>query len=97
MPQQPIVRVTVGDDTYDIDFGALTAPDAKEFRKAVGIPLAAVLSGAQDGDIDVIAGLVWLARRKDEPALTYEQVAATISYLTTIDFEQVTEADSPEA
>lgn len=92
------VRITVGDDVYDIDFSDLTAVDAKDFRREVGIPLAAVLADKEDADIDVIAGLVWIVRRKAEKGLTFDTVAKSISFTTTLDLDATPDGgDPPEA
>lgn len=98
-PQSPVLRVTVDDKQYDIDFSDLTAIDSKAFRHAVGIPLASVLANTQDGDLDVIAGLVWLHRRKNgEPSIAYDTVAASIKFTSTLDIgDAEAEADAPEA
>lgn len=93
----PIVRVTVDGTDYDLDFSDLTGIDAKDFRREVGIPLAAVLAETQDPDIDVIAGLVWLARRKTQPSLTYTEVAAGINFMMDMDINPLEETSSPEA
>lgn len=88
-----VVRVTVDGEQYDIDFSDLSAIDSKDFRKAVGIPLASVLTERQDADIDVIAGLVWLARRKKEPRLSYEEVAESINFTTDMDMKPAGEVE----
>lgn len=94
----PIVRITVDSDTYDVDLSDLTGIDAKDFRRAVGIPLAAVLTEKTELDLDVVAGLVWLARRRNEPSLTFEKVAAGINFLSDLDIDQVEEeVGDPEA
>lgn len=100
-PQQnPVVRLTVDGAVYELDFSDLTAIDSKDFRREVGIPLSSVLSDKEDADLDVIAGLVWLARRKVETALTYVEVASKLTLLTPMDVESVQPAaedgSSPE-
>lgn len=99
-PQNPVVRVTVDKDVYEIDFSDLTAIDSKDFRQAVGLPLMSVLTNPADADLDVFAGLVWLARRKTEPGLTYETVARAISWTSDLDIDQdvaASEDEHPEA
>lgn len=61
----------------------LSALDAQDFRAKVGVTLAAALNGPND--IDVLAGIVWLSRRRTERTLTYEQVAASFSYDTEVE------------
>lgn len=93
-----IIRTTIDGVHYDLDLGDITALDAKDFRREVGIPLAAAMSEAEGVDIDVIAGLVWLVRRKTERGLSYTDVASTITFNSDIDFGDAEEAVSgPEA
>lgn len=64
---------------YDIRFDDLTAADAGDFRRTVGMPLVAAF---QEGttDLDVIAGLVWLVRRRGQRGLAYAAVAESLTY-----------------
>lgn len=98
MPEtSSVIRASVDGVDYDLDFSDLTAIDAKDFRREVGTPLASVLTGGVDADIDVIAGLVWLARRKHQPSLTYTEVAQSISFTSDLDVNPVEEAEpNPE-
>lgn len=93
-----VVRVSCDGTTYDIDFTDLTAIDAKDFRREVGIPLMSVLSNQEQPDLDVIAGLIWLARRKGEPTLTFTEVATAINWSSDVDLleTQQAEAATPE-
>lgn len=92
-----IVRVSLDGNTYDIDFSDLTAVDAGLFRTHVGFALAAVLNGTKDGDIDAIAGLVWLYRRKHgEPHLQFGDVAKTINFMSDLGYEPVEVEPDPE-
>lgn len=93
-PAQQIARITVDDKTYDLDFSDITAIDAKDFRREVGIPLLSVLSDRQEADLDVVAGLVWLARRKTESGITYEEVAKSISLGSTLGVTKGTEVEA---
>ena len=64
---------------YDVRFDDLTAADAGDFRRAVGMPL---VSAFKDGntDLDAIAGLVWLVRRRGQRGLAFASVAETLTY-----------------
>jgi hypothetical protein len=72
--------IELGDKRYEARFGDFTAVDAGDFRQAVGFPLAAVFSGQAAFDIDVVAGLVWLLRRRKAKGLAYRAVAAEVTY-----------------
>lgn len=63
---------------YSIDLDNLTALDAADFRNQVGRSLTSVMGG--DFDLDGVAGLLWLAKRKGNRKLDYRTVAATVTY-----------------
>lgn len=81
---------------YEVDYNTLTAVDAGDFRRVVGIPLVhAFRNGA---DLDVIAALVWLVRRRGQRGLTYEEVAESINYGNVeFDTDEAAEAKDPNS
>lgn len=81
-----------GGETYTVRHVDMTAIDARDFRRAVGERLVTVFAGTLGADLDVIAGLLWLTRRRDEPHLTYEQVAEDLRYADLEAVDQTTEA-----
>lgn len=83
----PALELTVDGETFTLRFSDLTAIDAKDFRVAVGVPLTDAMS-AETTDLDIIAGLVWLARRKRERGLPYLKVAKELTYDTPFDMGQ---------
>jgi hypothetical protein len=88
MAEQQIVRITVDDTEYDINFGRLTAKDAKDFRREVGVALTAALAH-DEVDLDIIAGLIWLDKRVADPRLTFAKVAETITYGAELNIEEL--------
>lgn len=98
------ISFVVGGARYDVCLDDLTAADAGDFRRAVGIPLVSAFSDGK-ADLDVIAGMVWLIRRRGQRNLAYASVAETITYgnVSQVDDEQPAEAadgndpHSPEA
>ncbi len=96
--QQPqtVLRMIVDGVTYTLRVDEISALDAAALRRATGSSFAGVMRAAQeDADIDVVAALVWLARRQNgEEHLTFEAVAAELDYSTDLDFE---EADAKAA
>jgi hypothetical protein len=61
------------------DLSGVTLRDLKDLEHELGRPIGAVLSGLAGGDMsnidaDVLAGLVWIRLRRDEPAITLAQV-----------------------
>ncbi|HET7486835.1 MAG TPA: hypothetical protein VFJ85_02835 [Acidimicrobiales bacterium] len=80
----PALVIAVDGQTYTIRLGDLSALDAKDFRAAVGVSLAQVMTNGST-DLDVLAGLVWLARRRRERGLAYKTVAKVLTYDTPVD------------
>jgi hypothetical protein len=82
---------------YDVTFEDLTAADAGDFRKAVGMPLSALFGGEVTPDIDAIAGLVWLVRRKQERQLSYRVIAESLNYgnVAPVEDDAPVEAEDP--
>ena len=85
MPQQEkAIRITVAGKQHYLKFDELSAKDAKDFRHETGSSLATVfLEGTVD--LDIIAGLLWLERRKTNPKVTYDSIASTLTYGTEIE------------
>lgn len=64
---------------YEISPNDFTAAEAGDFRRELGFSLGEAFS-AGSADLDVIAGLVWLIRRRTVKGLGYRQVAESITY-----------------
>lgn len=79
MPEAPAMSLTVDGEEYIIRFEDFTALDSREFRREMGMSLAQAFT--TDPDLDMVAGLLWLHRRKTEPKLKYEDVAKKLTYL----------------
>lgn len=69
---------------YKITVGDLSALDARELRRQVGLTFHQILREvfSDDGDLDMIAAVIWLARyvNGDERDLTYAEVAGDLGY-----------------
>lgn len=93
-PRQPgtsaALIIRVDDVEYAVRPDEITAMDASTIRRAVGMSFRALMEAAQaDPDIDVIAALVWMARRQaGEPNLDYATVAAEIRYDSAFDLDE---------
>lgn len=76
------LKLTIDGAEYVVRAGDLTALDSRELRKQVGMSFAALLQAFNtDPDIDLIAAVMWLARRiKGEAQLTYDDVAGEVGY-----------------
>jgi hypothetical protein len=93
--QEPELQLTVDGEHVVIRFGDLTPRDARDFRRAVGTPLMQAFT-PENLDLDMLAGLVWLARRRDNPALTYEEVESTTTFGSFV-FDTETSTNGQEA
>lgn len=86
---------------YAVRMGDLTSIDAAHLRRETGFSFRGLMmAAAKDPDIDVIAAIVWLARRIDgEALLSYEDVAGEIGYDADVDLADLDdgEAEPPEA
>lgn len=67
----------VAGKVHTFRLGDYTAIDARMFRNATGVRLAAAFNSP---DLDGIAGLVWLARIADGEKVTYAEVAEEITW-----------------
>lgn len=76
------LRLIFKGTTYDIFLGDLTGRDVKDFRAQVGrSPVHAFSEAPTTGmDLDVIAGFVWLAKRRRSPKTTYDDILDEINY-----------------
>lgn len=93
------VSITVDGEVYTVRQGEMTAQLVMHLRKETGYSFRGLLvAAAQDPDIDVIAALVWLARRQDgEALLSFDDVAAQIDYTVDVDLAEASEDGRPEA
>ncbi|HEX2027728.1 MAG TPA: hypothetical protein VHF25_06980 [Nitriliruptorales bacterium] len=76
------LTVKLVDGEHTVRLGGVTGSDARLFRAQVGVSLLeAITSGSID--LDVVAGVVWLSRRKaGERSLPYQKVADELSWDT---------------
>ena len=83
------MSVTLDGQTFTVQMGELTSLDTMALRRATGYSFIGLMRAAQkDADIDLIAALVWLARRTHgEPVLDYEDVAGEIDYASDFDID----------
>lgn len=81
------IAINVNGKRYEVQMGDLTAADAQIFRREMGMSFMKTMQlDPEDFDLDVIAGIVWLARRKDgEVNLRLSEVASEIGYDTEIE------------
>lgn len=90
------IEVSVGTKKYSIAFESLSGRDVRDFRQEVGMSPRQALADQAALDIDIVAGFVWLARRRTEP-VTFEQVLDSIDYSNLSVDTGTAGDDSPEA
>lgn len=92
------ITIVVDQQRYVLRANEISALDAMALRNETGISVRALLQSAQDDpDIDVIAGLVWLARRQaGETKLTFATVAEHLTYDADLEIGEGAEPD-PES
>jgi uncharacterized protein (TIGR03382 family) len=70
------IKITTNGNPYEIDLGALSALDEKDYFIAVGHTIMDLFTGAAGFSTYAVAGLVWLWRRRhNERTLTFAEVA----------------------
>lgn len=93
------LTITVDGEDYTVRQGDLTSLDVMALRRETGFSFRSLLESFQrDPDVDLVAILVWLARRIDgEVMLSYAQVATEIGYDVEIDVKGAEADEDPEA
>jgi hypothetical protein len=76
------LKLTIDGAEHVVRAGDLTALDSRELRRQVGMSFTGLMQAfASDPDIDLIAAIVWLARRiRGEALLSYDDVAGEMGY-----------------
>jgi hypothetical protein len=73
------LKITVHGIPYTLNFADLNPLDAADVRKATGLPLNALIDS--DPDLDTIAVLYWLARRKaGDRRVTFAEISEELTY-----------------
>lgn len=75
-----VITLTVGDTKYDVDLFAITASEYVDAFMVTGYRSNDLLRAAtQDFQIEAMAALIWLHRRRTETDLTYHDVASSLT------------------
>lgn len=92
----PDIVVKVDGTDYAVRADEISAVDASLLRRQTGMSVRAVMQAADDDpDIDIVAALVWLARRQaGETGVRFEDVAAEITYGSDVAAGDVAEGES---
>jgi len=79
MADGPALEISVNNTNYLIRFEDFNALEAREFRREMGSGMAAAFTDTPD--LDTIAALLWLHRRKTNPKLKFDDVAKELTYV----------------
>ena len=101
-PKDPSVTVIVDGTKHTARIGEVTARMASEIRRETGMSSRALFAAAgDDPDLDIVAALVWIARRQNgEPSIAFGDVLDEIGYDSEIEAADIPaeeDEDSPEA
>jgi hypothetical protein len=91
MADGPALEISVNKTNYLIRFEDFNALEAREFRREMGSGMAAAFTDTPD--LDTIAALLWLHRRKTNPKLKFDDVAKELTY---VNFDVGGSDDEPE-
>lgn len=89
------VTLTLGGEQVTFRLGDMNAVDAGDFRRQVGVSLMQAIAGGSL-DLDIVAGLLWLTKRRDNPKLAYHAVAAQLTYADLEDIDGAEQPDEPD-
>lgn len=93
--------ITLEGKKYTILQSEITGVEVKDFREAVGVSPMRFFADPRNLDLDIVAGFIWLVRRRKERALQYDDIASKINYGSQLEFDaaaagSVSEDDDPE-
>lgn len=95
-----IVTFTVDGVAYDIDLFDIDGVEWRDAKRASGMLQQEIIRQGLAGELDAVAALLWVWRRRGEPGLTYEALLRSLSLKSGLPVEGVQEADAdppPEA
>lgn len=85
------LRVTVDGRPWHLPFAGITAMDVADFNRTIRrVTFRRALNDPRTHDLDVVAGFLWLAIRRESPT-TFEEVAQAITLDSLIVIERVEE------
>ncbi len=99
----PGMQIELNGKTYVVRESDLTSRDIAALRRETGFAgwVGLTSEAARGFDLDVLAALVWLARRIDGQIMPYETVLDEIGYdselSVSVEDKRTPKADSPEA
>ncbi len=89
-----IVTFTVDGVAYDIDLFDIDGVEWRDAKRASGMLQQEIIRQGLAGELDAVAALLWVWRRRGEPGLTYEALLRSLSLKSGLPVEGVQEADA---
>ncbi len=75
-----LVSWTVNGKQVDLDLLDVNGVEWRDAKRVTGLPQSDLIGGALVAkDIEAIAALLWIARRRDDPAIEYESILGALS------------------
>lgn len=74
------VTLRMGGIEATVPLRTLSGVDWRDMKRATGLHQFEILEGNALGDFDCQAALMWVAIRREEPTVTYNDVLAAFSY-----------------
>lgn len=92
------IKITVDGATYTVREADMTSLDVSALRREVGLTWVGLTQAlTASPDVDLIAALVWLARRQGgEQMLSFHSVASEITYESDIDVADAEPESDPQ-
>lgn len=90
-----VLKLTVGDRPYEIPIAEFSAMDELDYQRATGSDLITPFTTGQINSI-LLAGLLWLYRRRFEKQLRFETVAKELKW-ESLGSVEITGMDDEEA
>lgn len=81
------MQFKVDGEVFDFDENRLTFAEARALEHRTGVPFSKVGESAQDGGIDALQALIWIAMKRQQPTLMFSD----LDDLAISDIEFVTE------
>lgn len=90
-PKPAALEVGYDGKVYRIQESDITGIDSRDFRQIMGFgPMAVFANPAEKLDLDTVAALIWLVKRRGNPKIRWEDVAGEIN-MANIEINEVEE------
>lgn len=93
--QDAMLTLEWNDETLVLRQSEITGIDSRDFRAELGFGITGMFQA--DGkylDVDSVAGMIWIIKRRKTPRLTYEDIAAKVTFA---DLNNISDATGAEA